>query len=331
MKILVTGATGFLGYWVVDRLIQEGHQVRILVRKNSSLEEVSKFSLEKSLGDVTNLESLLQATKGIDCVFHLAGLIAYKRTDRAAMEAVNIDGTQNVIEACKRNNVKKLVYLSSVVAVGASFDGIPLTENSEYNIDHLDLGYFQTKHKAEILVREAVFRGELDAVMINPSTIYGGGDAKKGSRGAQLKVARGKMPFYTSGGVNVVAVEDVIECLMACWKKGKAGERYVVAGDNILIKDLFEKIAKASGVKPPAIYLPNPAVKLLGAAGDLLEKVGKKGPLNSETAWTSTLYHWFDSNKAQREFGIKFKPADYGIESSVKWMINHGYLGKNRS
>ena len=328
MRVLVTGASGFLGYWVVDRLVQEGHQVKILIRKSSSIDELSKFSLEQSFGDVTNLESLIQATKGIDCVFHLAGLIAYKRTDRAAMEAVNIDGTQNVIEACKRNNVKKLVYLSSVVAIGASFDGKPLTEDSVYNIEHLNLGYFQTKHKAEILVRDTVSRGELDAVMINPSTIYGGGDAKKGSRGAQLKVARGKMPFYTSGGVNVVAVEDVIDCLMACWKKGTPGERYIVAGQNILIKDLFEKIAHCSGVKPPSIYLPTPAVKILGAAGDLLEKIGKKGPLNSETAWTSTLYHWFDSSKAQREFGIKFKPADYGIEASVNWMRANGYLQK---
>lgn len=326
MKILVTGATGFLGYWVVDRLVQEGHQVKILIRKTSSVEELSKFSLEKTFGDVTNLESLIDATKDVDCVFHLAGLIAYKRTDREAMEVVNITGTKNVIEACRRNNVKKLVYLSSVVAIGASFDGTPLNENSAYNISHLNLGYFETKHKAELLVQEAVARGELDAVMINPSTIYGGGDAKKGSRGAQLKVARGKMPFYTGGGVNVVAVEDVIDCLMACWKKGRPGERYIVAGQNILIKELFAKIAEAAGVKPPSIYLPTPAVKVLGAAGDLLEKIGKKGPLNSETAWTSTLYHWFDSSKAQREFGVQFKPADYGIEASVRWMKDNGYL-----
>ncbi len=326
MKILVTGATGFLGYWVVDRLVEEGQQVKILVRKSSSLDELQKFNLEQCFGDVTNLESLIEATKDVDCVFHLAGLIAYKRTDRPAMENVNIEGTRNVIEACKRNSVKKLVYLSSVVAIGASFDGVPLNEHSVYNISHLNLGYFETKHKAELLVRNAALQGELDAVMINPSTIYGGGDAKKGSRGAQLKVARGKMPFYTGGGVNVVSVEDVIECLMACWKKGRAGERYIVAGENILIKDLFQKIAKASGVKPPSVYLPTPAVKVLGAAGDLLEKIGKKGPLNSETAWTSTLYHWFDSSKAQREFGIKFKPADYGIEASVKWMKANGYI-----
>lgn len=326
MKILVTGATGFLGYWVVKRLIEEGHAVRILVRKSSSLEDLQTFSVEKSFGDVTDLESLINATNGVDCVFHLAGLIAYKRSDRAAMEKVNVDGTKNVVEACKRNNIKKLVYLSSVVAIGSSFDGSPLNERSVYNIGHLNLGYFETKHKAELIVRNAALHGELDAVMINPSTIYGGGDAKKGSRGVQLKVARGKMPFYTSGGVNVVSVEDVIECLMACWKKGRPGERYIVAGDNILIKDLFEKIALVAGVKPPSILLPNPAVKVLGAAGDVLEKLGKKGPLNSETAWTSTLYHWFDSSKAQREFGIKFKPAEYGIEASVKWMKENGYV-----
>lgn len=326
MKILVTGASGFLGFWVVERLASEGHQIRILIRKSSATDELEKFKPEKAFGDVTDLESVVAAAKNVDCVFHLAGLIAYKRSDRAAMEKVNILGTHNVIEACKLNGVKKLVYLSSVVAIGASFDGKPLNEDSPYNIAHLNLGYFETKHLAENLIRAAVDRGEIDAVMINPSTIYGGGDAKKGSRGTQLKVAKGKMPFYTSGGVNVVAVEDVIDCLMACWKRGRSGERYIVAGQNILIKELFEKIADAAGVKAPSIYLPKPVVKTMGAVGDLLEKLGKKGPLNSETAWTSTLYHWFDSSKAQNEFGVKFKPAEYGIQASVRWMKDNGYI-----
>ena len=326
MKALVTGATGFLGAWLVRRLIDEGHEVRIIKRPQSSLEELTGLHLDIVPGDVTDKSSLLSACNGVDTVFHLAGLIGYTRRQREAMELVNVEGTRNVIEACEACGVRKLVYASSVVAIGASFDRVPLNEESPYNIAHLHLGYFDTKHAAEKLVQEAVLAKRVDAVMINPSTIYGPADAKKGSRGVQLKVARGKFPVYPPGGVSIVAVEDAIDALMAVWRIGKPGERYVVSGENLLLKDVFELIATCASVKPPSIPLPRPAIFALGKIGDALESIGKKGPLNSETAWTSTLYHWFDSSKAQRELGLKLKPASYAIEQSVRWMKDNGLL-----
>jgi dihydroflavonol-4-reductase len=326
MKVLVTGATGFLGGWMVRKLLDEGVSVRILQRRSSHLEDLEGLSLEHAEGDVTNAKSLVEASSGVNAVFHLAGLIGYSRAQREAMQKVNVDGTQNVIDACIKNKVDRLVHLSSVVAVGASFDRTPLNENSPYNVRHLNLGYFETKHDAELLVKKAVAEGKLDAVILNPSTIYGAGDAKKGSRGAQLKVAKGKMPFYTSGGVNVIAVEDVVDATISAWRNGQTGERYILSGENILIKDLFAMIAKEAEVAPPSIYLPNPVVHAIGAIGDALEKIGKKGPINSETAWTSTLYHWFDSSKAQRELGLRPKPASYAIAKSIGWVKEQGLL-----
>lgn len=325
-KVLVTGATGFLGGWLVRRLLDEGLEVRIIKRHSSSLDEIEGLPLDIVPGDVTDEASLLEACRGVDSVFHLAGLIAYTRTQRAAMEKVNVAGTANVLSACKANNVRRLLHLSSVVAVGASFDGkTPLTEESPYNISHLNLGYFETKRAAEELVRGAVSRGEVDSVMINPSTIYGRADAKKGSRKTQVKVANGKFPFYPPGGVNIVAVEDVVDGIIAGWKRGRSGERYIMAGENLLLKEAFELIADAAGVKPPSIGLPRPAVFGIGKVGDFLEAVGKKGPLNTENAWTAVLYHWFDSMKAQRELGVNFKPSRYAIEQSVGWMKENGY------
>ncbi len=326
MKVLVTGATGFLGGWLVKRLLTEGHDVRIIKRASSLLDELEGLKLDVVSGDVTDANSLLTACRGVDSVFHLAGLIGYSRLQRDAMHTVNVVGTKNVIAACHLCGVRKLVYLSSVVAIGASFDKVPLDETSPYNLAHLRLGYFDTKHEAEALVRTAVLEGHIDAVMINPSTIYGPADAKKGSRSVQLKVARGKFPLYPPGGVSIVSVDDVIDAVMAVWVRGKPAERYIISGENLLLKDVFDQIAAIAGVKPPQIALPRQAIFALGALGNVIEKFGKKGPVNSETAWTSTLYHWFDNSKAQRELGLKMKPASYALEQSVRWMKDNGLL-----
>ncbi|MCB0356567.1 MAG: NAD-dependent epimerase/dehydratase family protein, partial [Bdellovibrionales bacterium] len=297
------------------------HEVHVLRRPKSDTSEIDQLKLIHHMGDITDLESLCNATKDVDVVFHLAGVVGYSRAMRNIMEKVNVNGTANVIHACTKAQVQRLVYFSSVVAIGASFDGSqPLTENSPYNIAHLNLGYFETKHHAELLVKKACDENILDAVILNPSTIYGPGDAKKGSRKTQVKVAQGKMPFYTSGGVNVIYINDLIDASYRAYKIGRTGERYILAGENITIKKLFENIAQAAGVKPPKIYIPNPLVHALGKVGDLMEKLQKKGPLNSENAWTATMFHWFDSSKAQRELNLKVTPAQKAIQSSVNWM-----------
>lgn len=325
MKVLVTGATGFLGQWLTRRLLDEGFDVRILARSKGKLEELADLKLEVAEGDVTNLQSLENACRGVDGVFHLAGLIAYSKAQRAAMEEVNVQGTKNVIKAIQKNDgteagKTRMLHLSSVTAVGAGFTkNDVLNEQSEYNIKHLNLGYFETKHDAEIAVMDAVKREQFNAVAVNPSTIYGPGDAKKGSRGAQLKVALGKFPFYPPGGVNVVHVEDVVALCIKAFKTGKSGERTIACGENLTIEETFSRIAKLANVKPPSIPLPRPALFALGKVGDLLESINLKGLINTENAWTSVLYHWFSHEKATREFAFKPRPAQEALEASIRW------------
>lgn len=327
MKVLVTGANGFLGSWVTRRLVQEGLDVVILRRMKSDLSDILDIRAPHVIGDVVDYDSLAQHLEGVDTVFHLAGLVAYSPSKRSAMTKVNVDGTRNVVRACLEKRVRRLVHLSSVVAIGASFDGSqPLNEESEYNVEHLDLGYFETKRAGEKVVQEAVKNSGLNAVILNPSTIYGRGDAKKGSRNTQLKVARGKFPFYTSGGVNVVAVEDVVEGIWRAWNTGRSGERYILSGENITIKELFHKIAREAHVEPPAFYLPNCIVRGLGKIGDWLEANGKPGFVTSENAQTSILYHWFNAEKSKRELGMTYRSSDEAIHNSVEYMRAQGYL-----
>ncbi|MCB0379056.1 MAG: NAD-dependent epimerase/dehydratase family protein [Bdellovibrionales bacterium] len=325
-KVLVTGATGFLGRHLVRRLLELNCEVTILVRPSSHLEPFADLELKKAYGDITDTLALLQACEGKDIVYHLAGFIAYKRTDRKAMEKINVQGTRNVVDACITNKVGALVHLSSVVTIGASRGPKALDENAEYNLAKFNLGYFETKRSAEKIIVEAHEEHNLNAFLINPSTIYGAGDATKGSRKTQIKVAKGKFKLYPPGGVNVVYVKDVIDAIIAVTERGKPARRYIVCGDNLTIKELFRIIADEAGVKPPSIPIPKLFIKILGKIGDLMTAFGKETSLSSETAVTSTLYHWFDGSRAQRELQLKPTPSRVAIAESISWMKEKGLL-----
>lgn len=324
MRVLVTGASGFLGGWLVKRLLQEGLEVSVTARPSSDLSDLQGLKYSRIDTDISDVDRLSLAFKDHDSVFHLAGLVAYTRSARRDMELANVQGTKNVLAACRRANVRRLVHMSSVVAVGASFDGTPLNENSKYNVGHLNLGYFETKRQAEEIVIAA--SGDQDCVILNPGTIYGPADAKKGSRKTQVKVAQGKFPFYPPGGVNVVSVHDVVDATVSGWKKGRTGERYILGNENLTIQEVFRLIAEAAGVEPPSIPLPRALIFALGYSGDFLERFGLKGPLSLENAWTANLFHWFDSTKARQELGLGRRSAKDAIQESVQWMRENNLL-----
>jgi len=320
MKVVVTGASGFIGKCLTKRLAQEGHSVRTLVRRIDKAEPTSDLDVKPVIGDITNLSSLESAFAGAEIVFHLAGLVGYSKSMHQKMVQANVIGTANVIDVAKFQNVAKLVHMSSVVTVGASLDGSPLNEESPYQLGHLNLGYFETKRRAEEVVIEAAKKSQIHAVCVNPGTVYGPGDATKGSRGVQVKVAQGRFPFYTKGGVNVIHVDDVVDCTIRAAHQGRSGHRYILGGENVTLKTLFNWIAEEAQVTAPRICLPTWLVRSLGGLGDYLESKGLKTPINSETAWTSTMYHWFDSSKAARELGLKPRPARDAVKASVSWM-----------
>jgi dihydroflavonol-4-reductase len=325
MKVLVTGATGFVGQKLVEYLSAQGLDIRVLVR-DSQKSQMFSPKVEIFKGDVTEIESLHKATRDIDTVFHLAGVVGYSKAQRELMEQVNVQGTQNVIDSMEKNKVRKILHFSSVVAVGASFTPTPLNEDAKFNLHDLNLGYFETKLAAEKKVQAAFNQGKFDAVIVNPSTIYGYGDATKGSRKFQVFAAQGKLPVYPPGGVNVIAIEDVCEATLKAWKVGRSGERYILSGENLTLKDLFKIIAAEAKVSPPKIPINKNLMLTVGKIGDLFEKLNKKGPMNSENAWTSVLYHWFDNSKAKRELQLNPKPAKFAIHNSVQWMRDHNLI-----
>ena len=315
MNCLVTGASGFIGSWLVRKLIHEGHRVRVLCRETSVFDLISDLEFEKAFGDITSAKTILPALKNIDTVFHLAGHIGYKKTDNELMEKVNVVGTQNIYTASLENNVKNFIFLSSVTAVGASQTPFQtLDENSEYNLAGIGFGYADSKRRAEKIVLQG--NSSMKCLALNPSTVYGPGDMLKSSRKNQLKALQGKLKFYPYGGVSVVGIHDVVDAIYKSVELGEHGERYILSGDNLFIKDLMDKICFHGKSNPPKYQIPGALLDLMGFIGDHFTN-GK--PIDSSTAKVIQLFHWYKNEKAIQKLEFKPSPSDIVIKSSVEW------------
>lgn len=322
-KALVTGATGFVGKNLVPRLLAEGFQVTCLAR--SPQPELFDKSVVWQQGDILDPESSLQKIiKGHDSVFHLAGLIGYKKSLYQQMMTVNKFGTANILKAAMHSDVENFIYLSSVAAIGASLTpNHILTETSPYNLSNYEFGYFQSKHEAEELLKSISSNHAIKTYILNPSTIYGAGDALKGSRSVQVKVAKGAFPFYPPGGVNVVHIQDVIDSIIKISNVGQKNERYIIANQNLTLKDVFQMIAKFGGVKPPTFSLPALALLGLGYTGELLTLLGARSAFSLENARVASFFHWFDNHKSIQNLGNTYRSSESAIEESVRWIYDN--------
>ena len=319
MKCLVTGASGFIGSWLVRKLIHEGHKVTVLCRPTSVFNLISDLNFEKSFGDITDPKSIEPALESIDTVFHLAGHIGYKKSDHELMHKINVQGTQNIYDLSLQKKVKNFIFLSSVTAIGASLSPFEsLDESSNYNLSKYNFGYAESKRKGEHIVLQP--NPNMKCVALNPSTVYGPGDMLKSSRKNQLKAMQGKLKFYPYGGVSIVGVHDVVDAIYKSVDLGAHGERYILSGENLYIKDLMDKICKAAGSRPPKYQIPGFILDTLGFIGDKLTN-GK--PIDSETANVIQLFHWYKNKKAMDKLEFKPSPSDLVIQSSVDWAKKH--------
>lgn len=327
-KVLVTGATGFIGTHLVKALVKSNYSVFILHRASSNLEAFLNFGskINYILGDVSDKKSVEQAVESCDYVFHLAGLISSSRKDKSLMEKINVQGTRNIISACVKFSVQRLIYISSVVTVGASVEPAVLNEESVYEDDLNKLSYFDTKKRAEDLVCFAIKNQNLPAIILNPSTVYGEADVKKPSRKLQKLAAQGHLPFYTQGGVSVVGIKAVVEAMLNSINMGRVGERYILSGENISIKELLKCISSLAGSKPPFVKVPQIIFYILGVLGDLLSYLGLSFPFTVEKVKVASLYHWFDSSKAQKELNFKPGLAKEAIAESIAWSKQNRFI-----
>jgi dihydroflavonol-4-reductase len=260
-------------------------------------------------------------------VFHCAAAVTVKREVTAEMTAANVTGTEHVIDACVAAGVARLVHCSSVVAIGLSTDGKPCDETATWNFDAFGLldAYAITKHQAEQRVHAA--RDRIDAVIVNPTYMFGPRDARPSSGKMIVDVVRRRVPGHTPGYNNFVDVRDVARGMIAAWHKGKRGERYILGGHDMTYRDAFRCIAKVAGVAPPRLPAPHAVAWLLGKWGDRTEAKGGHPVVNStQIRYAYTDKFRFTSAKAARELDYVYGPLEPAIRDALDWFRAHGML-----
>lgn len=321
MKVLVTGGTGFLGKNVVRALQAGGHDVRVLVRDGSNLAGLGP--VQTALGDVTDAESLRRAAEGCQGVFHMAALVKMWVPDRGRFDAVNIGGLKNALAASEAVGAR-LVYTSSFIAVGPT-DAAPADESRVHPGDNYRNDYERTKAAADVIAREAARSGR-DIVLLYPGVVYGPGERTDGNLVVQMVADHlwGKFPGIVGPGDRLWSyawVEDVAQGHVAALEKGRAGERYFLAGENVSMTGFFDLLHDVSGVAPPRRHIPYPAATALGWLLYAWAELTGAPPVLTHEVVNVFREHWsYSSAKAERELGYHVTPLRDGLRKTVDWL-----------
>ncbi|TVR02784.1 MAG: NAD-dependent epimerase/dehydratase family protein [Deltaproteobacteria bacterium] len=320
MKVFLTGGHGFIGSRVVSQLLDEGHGVRCLVRSTSDTARIDGLTWERVVGDVRDADSLREGMHGCDAVIHLASPSSWNDINSPAMSAIVEGGTQNVLEAAGERPV---VFASSIIAVGAS-EGGPVIhdESSPFNLTDPSLVYAHAKNRAEELCRLAASKGQ-HVVIVNPAEVYGPEDTGMVTAGNLVDFAKSRPVFVSHGGTSVVHVDDVANGTIRALEKGRSGERYILGGDNLTVRQLAELTLELLGLDRSVIAVPTPILRGLASAGSLLRI---PLPFNPLVIPYATRYFFMNNQKATEELGVTFRGARAVLEPTLEWLRGAGHI-----
>ncbi|MFC1949236.1 SDR family oxidoreductase [Chloroflexota bacterium] len=326
---MVTGATGFIGSSIVRELLKDGVEVKVLVRKESNTKNIDGLDVEKTYGDIRDKESVKAALKGCNTLYQTAALYANWARDNKTFDDINIEGTRNTLSAALEQGVDRVVYTSSISAVGYGEEGKPADEETEFNIwegNH----YCRTKHSGELEARKFCEQG-LPVVIVNPAVVLGVRDIKPTPSGEfVVSILNKKMSGYGDGGINLVDVEDVARGHILAAQKGRIGERYILGNANMTIKEFFDLVAEVGGVEAPKRKMSYPMAITLAYFFKLVSSINRKPPLFPVSAARNFgKYAYYDCSKAVKELGMPQTPVKTTIEKAVNWFRENGYVKIN--
>ena len=327
MKVLVTGATGFIGGNLARHLCASGHEVRALVRSGSNTLTTEGTGIETVEGDILDRPSLRRAVAGCEAVFHCAAAYTFWSRDPQSVRRTNVEGTVNVLECAAAAGVERIVYTSTVSTIGIPGTGILGDETTALNPKSLHGHYKQSKFDAEREAMRLAAQG-VPVVVVNPTAPVGPWDVKPTPTGKIiLDFLRWRIPAYLATGLNLVDVGDVSAGHLLALEKGEVGQRYILGNRNVTLKEMFAMLSGITGLPQPRVRLPYWLVVGAGYAeqaisGGLLRKEPR---IPVEGVLASRKPAWVSSHRAITELGMPQSPVEPALERAVDWFMAHGY------
>jgi len=326
MKVLVTGASGFVGGAVVRALVRTGTEVRVLSRRGSDPQNYAGLRVEPVEGDLRDRDSLKRALTGCDQLYHVAAHYALWAQNPSIFYDVNVTGTRTLLETARQVGTERIVYCSTIGAIGLPPGGGLGTEETPVSLDQMAGHYKRSKYLAELEVLKLA-RAGLPVVIVNPSAPVGAGDVKPTPTGQVIvDFMKGRMPAYIETGMNIVDVDDVAIGHLLAMQKGRIGERYILGCKNLMLRDVFEILSKLTGIKAPAIKLPRLAILPLAYANHWIANLTGVPPrIPLEGVKMAKYKMHYDCSKAIRELGIPQTPPEVALGNAVRWFRDHKY------
>ena len=324
---LVTGASGFVGNAVVRALLQRGRQVRVLVRKTANDQLLKGLNVEMLLGDLRDMASLERAVEGCGEVYHVAAQYTFFNPSPKEIYASNVQGTHNILSACLKHCVKRVVYTSTVGAIGIPSDGSPGDENTPISLHDCQGHYKRSKFLAE---QEAIrfFRKGLPVVIVNPSAPVGAGDIKPTPTGKMIvDFLNRKMPAFLDTGLNLIDVEDCALGHLLAAEKGRPGERYILGNQNLTLEEILQALAMLTGLSAPKIKIPYGLAMGVAQVTERFAKIVKRRPLiEVEAVQLAKKRMFFNPAKAVQDLGLPQPDVRLALKKAVDWYLTHGYV-----
>ena len=332
MHVFVTGGTGFVGSAVVRKLLESGHHVRALVRPGANTRMLEDQTVERVMGDLSDPESLARGMAGCDWVFHVAALYSYWGHRWEDFNQANVEGTRNILEASMQAGASRVVYTSSIAALGLNKARTPADEETPSTLEDMITPYKRSKFLAEEIARDYAARG-LPVVIVNPSTPVGIGDHKPTPTGQIIvDFLNGRMFGYVDTGLNIIDVEHVAAGHILAAVKGRVGERYILGGENLTLKQVLDLLAEVSGLPQVRLHIPH-GVALTWSYLDisLSRLIPNRTPsATPEKVRLSYRYEFFNTGKAVRELGLPQAPARQALQKAVDWYQENGYAPRRK-
>lgn len=325
--ILVTGASGFVGAAVVRALLERGEDVRVLVRPTSDSRNFQGLDVEVVLGDLLRPETLAPAVEGCQALYHVAADYRLWTRDPDAMFRANVAGSEAIVRAATAAGMERIVYTSSVAVLG-NVPGGEATEETPVTYADMIGAYKQSKFRAEEAVRRLIADEGAPVVIVNPSTPVGPRDVKPTPTGRMIvEAASGRMPAYVDTGLNIVHVDDVAAGHLLAHDKGRIGERYILGGENMALRQILTEIAYVAGHRAPKLRLPHNLVLPIAAVAEAWTRLtgGDEPFATVDGVRMAKKKMYFSAAKARSELGYAPRPARQAIADAVKWFIDNGY------